>query len=198
MCLLLWIFRLCLYERAPALCSFLSALVIYGSIDPQERHEREARDFLRSIDSEGERIGFHSLRHTCASWLIRSGADVKTVQTIMRHSDIRLTMDRYGHLYTGSEAAAIRRMRDVFTQPTELRKTGTADPQQFQQQLGSETVPFRATGCDENTDISDESIGSGHEKTQRFQGFFLQKAGFQVKRLRWELNPRWRICNPLP
>jgi len=198
MCLLLWIFRLCLYERAPALCSFLSALVIYGSIDPQERLERDASDFLRSIDSEGERIDFHSLRHTCASWLIRSGADVKTVQTIMRHSDIRLTMDRYVHLFPGSEAAAISRMRDVFTQPTELRKTGTADPQQFQQQLGSETVPFRATGSDENTSASNPPIPSGHEKTQRFKGFFLQKAGFQVKRLRWELNPRWRICNPLP
>ena len=58
MCLLLWLFRLCLYERAPALCSFLSALVIYGSIDPQEQLEREARDFLRSIDSEGEKSTF--------------------------------------------------------------------------------------------------------------------------------------------
>ncbi len=23
-----------------------------------------------------------------------------------------------------------------------------------------------------------------------------EKAGFSVERLRWELNPRWRICNP--
>lgn len=94
--------------------------------EPQERIERDASDFLRSIDSEGERLDFHSLRHTCASWLIRSGADIKTVKTIMRHSDIRLTMDRYGHLFPGSEAAAVERMRGVFTQPTELKKTGTS------------------------------------------------------------------------
>jgi hypothetical protein len=95
--------------------------------------------------------------------MIRSGVGVKTVQTIMRHSDIRLTVDRIGHLFPCSE-----------------------------------TVPFRATGCDENTAPTNLPIPSGHEKTQLFKGCFLQKAGLKVKRLRWELNPRWRICNPLP
>ena len=33
----------------------------------QERIEAEAGDLLRSIDSEGERIDFHALRHTTAS-----------------------------------------------------------------------------------------------------------------------------------
>ncbi len=51
-------------------------------------------------------------------------------------------MDRYGHLFPGSEAAAIERIRGAFTQPVETRKTGTADSQQFQQQSGCE--PKRA------------------------------------------------------
>ena len=93
--------------------------------EPQEHIERDASDFLRSVDSEGERLDFHSLRHTCASWLIQCGADVKSVQTIMRHSGIRLTMDRFGHLFPGSEVAAIERIRGAFTQPIKQRKTGT-------------------------------------------------------------------------
>ena len=63
--------------------------------DPQERLESDESDFLQSVDSDGERIDFHSLRHTCATWLIHSGADVKTIQSVMRHADIKLTLDRY-------------------------------------------------------------------------------------------------------
>lgn len=160
--------------------------------EPQERIERDASDFLRSVDSEGERLDFHGLRHTCASWLIKSGADVKTVQTIMRHSDIRLTMDRYGHLFPGSEAAAIERIRGIFTQPKEQRKTGTA-PTAHSTALSIRTdadrcgiVPLATPNHHQDT----------NEKTPRFPENDEEKAGFSVERLRWELNPRWRICNP--
>ncbi len=94
--------------------------------EPQERIERDTSDFLKPIDSQGEHLDFHSLRHSTASWLIAAGADVKTVQTIMRHSDIKLTLDRYGHLFPGSEAAAVERVRSAFTQSVELRQTGTS------------------------------------------------------------------------
>jgi integrase len=76
--------------------------------------EADESDFLQSVDSDGERIDFHSLRHTCATWLIHSGADVKTIQSVMRHADIKLTLDRYGHLFPGSEAEAVARLRDAF------------------------------------------------------------------------------------
>jgi Phage integrase family len=52
--------------------------------NPQAKIEAEASDFLTVIDSEKEHLDFHALRHTTASWLIQSGADVKTVQTILR------------------------------------------------------------------------------------------------------------------
>jgi hypothetical protein len=32
----------------------------------------------------------------------------------MRHADIKLTLDRYGHLFPGSEAEAVARLRDAF------------------------------------------------------------------------------------
>ena len=47
---------------------------------------------------EVRKIRFHHLRHTTASLLLMSGADLAAVQRIMRHQDPRLTTEVYGHL----------------------------------------------------------------------------------------------------
>jgi integrase/recombinase XerC len=54
------------------------------------------REYRRRAGLRDE-IHFHSLRHTCASWLAECGVDLKTIQEIMRHSNIKQTM-RYAHL----------------------------------------------------------------------------------------------------
>ena len=41
----------------------------------------------------------HELRHTAASLAIRSGANIKVVQTMMGHASATMTWDLYGHLY---------------------------------------------------------------------------------------------------
>jgi integrase len=41
----------------------------------------------------------HELRHTAASLAIRSGANIKVVQTMMGHASATMTRDLYGHLY---------------------------------------------------------------------------------------------------
>ncbi len=42
--------------------------------EPQVRIERDSSDFLKPIDSQGEHLDFHSLRHSTASWLNAAGA----------------------------------------------------------------------------------------------------------------------------
>jgi integrase len=42
----------------------------------------------------GESLGFHSLRHTYSTMLRDLGVDVKVQQELMRHADIRATMNR--------------------------------------------------------------------------------------------------------
>ncbi|WP_263834373.1 tyrosine-type recombinase/integrase [Salinibacter sp.] len=44
-----------------------------------------------------DEISFHSLRHTCASLLMMEGVPLKTVQAMLRHSRIEVTM-KYAHL----------------------------------------------------------------------------------------------------
>ena len=46
-----------------------------------------------------EGLRFHDLRHTCAAMLIAQGAHPKEIQERLGHSTIRLTFNRYGHLF---------------------------------------------------------------------------------------------------
>ena len=53
-----------------------------------------------------EPIGLHECRHTCASYFIAAGVNVKTLSTFLGQASITTTLDRYGHLFPGSEAEA--------------------------------------------------------------------------------------------
>lgn len=44
----------------------------------------------------GDGIGWHTLRHSYRSWLDETGAPMKVQQELMRHADIRTTMNIYG------------------------------------------------------------------------------------------------------
>ena len=60
---------------------------------------------------------YHSLRHTHATILIESGADVKDVQTRLGHSNIQTTLQTYVH---DTDVMASRSV-DIFEQATSLK-----------------------------------------------------------------------------
>ena len=62
-----------------------------------------------------EREGMHVLRHTFASTLIRSGANVKVIQTLMGHSNIKETLDTYGHFFNDDAHDAVGNLDMLFT-----------------------------------------------------------------------------------
>ncbi len=80
------------------------------------------------IDGSGRYFDFHSLRGECASLLAASGVHPKTAQSIMRHSDINLTMNAYTHTLRGQEAEAINSLPNLsLSSGASQRATGTDD-----------------------------------------------------------------------
>jgi integrase len=63
-----------------------------------ERERREKSRFLCPVDEVGRVCDFHSLRHSYMSILVRSGASVKVVQELARHSTPTLTIGRYARV----------------------------------------------------------------------------------------------------
>jgi len=53
-----------------------------------------------------KRIGWHTLRHTFGTLLKANGADVATVQSLMRHANVSVTMDRYVQAVTPAKRQA--------------------------------------------------------------------------------------------
>lgn len=53
-------------------------------------------------------VTFHALRHSHASLLIRAGVDILTISRRLGHSKAAITLDVYGHLIVGADAAAAR------------------------------------------------------------------------------------------
>ena len=58
------------------------------------------------LEDDPRRFGFHNLRHSLASFLIRSKTDPKTVQALLRHSDVKRTLQLYAHSASEDRMAA--------------------------------------------------------------------------------------------
>jgi len=90
-----------------------------GELSPDAPLFRLGQSFLRVFNldlaaagiakcgAQGRTVDVHSLRHTFATLLARGGVTPSVAQKLMRHSDIRLTMNLYTHLDLADTAGAV-------------------------------------------------------------------------------------------
>ena len=59
-------------------------------------------------------ISWHVFRHSFSNLLIANGEDVKTVQSLMRHANSRITLDIYSQGVDHKKREAQSRVADIF------------------------------------------------------------------------------------
>jgi integrase len=64
------------------------------------------------ITDRRQKVVFHSLRHTFASWLVQMGKPLYTVSQLLGHSDVKMTM-RYAHLAPDTQRAAAMELEGI-------------------------------------------------------------------------------------
>lgn len=58
--------------------------------------------------------GIHTLRHTCATHMIKAGVDIKVVSKILGHASVKITYDTYYHLFDNEVPTALNVFDDIF------------------------------------------------------------------------------------
>jgi integrase len=85
----------------PALRPWLQFLPLQINFEGVKSGFRRARE-----KAEMPHVHFHDLRHSCATILLASGADLYTVAKILGHTTIKTT-ERYTHMQIGQQRAAL-------------------------------------------------------------------------------------------
>jgi len=84
-----------------------------------ETHRRYlAKAGIAYLDDRGRRADFHSLRHSYGTMLATSGVAPRIAMALMRHTDMRLTMNRYTDPRIFDMAGAVEKMPSLIAVPS--------------------------------------------------------------------------------
>jgi integrase len=82
--------------------------------------------FAPILQRAGLKFRFHDLRHCCATLLLATGTDVKTVQERLGHSTPVMTLNTYSHVLEGAQAQAAAKLNGVLAQAALAQATSAA------------------------------------------------------------------------
>jgi len=184
-----------------------------------DRNARERTDFLKYENAAGEKADFHSTRVSYISALVNGGASLKSAMTLARHSTARLTVDRYAKPRLHDLTVALEALPNLGPtakpEPATQQSTGTDGPIDLNPASRSddrrESVRFPVvppvvppgdfSGREASPTGTERTASTPRDTPAQDKAASVVDAACRevsVKRRRWESNPRWRICNPLP
>jgi integrase len=95
-------------DAPPAPDAFVFPSASGGPLDPDNLRNRVWAPALAAAKLRHVRI--HSLRHTYASMLIAQGENVKYISSQLGHASVKITLDRYGHLFPDEKRSSAARL----------------------------------------------------------------------------------------
>ena len=109
-----------------------SEVWVFAGSDGESYNFRKAFETAR-MKAGLEDVHIHDLRHTFASHLCMSGADLMTVKELLGHSSLAMT-ERYSHLTNSHKASAVARLEKLsFDHVTIMSQSGkTEEAKEFE------------------------------------------------------------------
>ena len=77
-------------------------------------------NFNQGVDDRSQKVVFHTLRHTFASWLAIQGSTLLEIKELLGHKTTLMT-ERYSHLIPDRKRAAVMRLAQTFDQARQDR-----------------------------------------------------------------------------
>ncbi len=74
----------------------------------------EAMGFNKGITDPRQKVVFHTLRHSYASWLAEAGTDICTIGKLLGYSTVQMSA-RYAHLGAGAMQEAVNQLPSLTT-----------------------------------------------------------------------------------
>ena len=108
-----------LLDRLPTevkMSSLIFQNALGGTLKRVDKIFKETVDELglnNEVTSESQKVVFHTLRHTFASWLAINGTPLYTIKELMGHKTLAMT-ERYAHLIPDHKKQAVKDMADNF------------------------------------------------------------------------------------
>ncbi|MBS4958184.1 MAG: site-specific integrase [Clostridium sp.] len=85
----------------------------YGKYLDSSKVRKELKKILKNNKMSDRK--FHDLRHTYATRLFELGEDPKTVQELLGHSNISITLDTYTHVLENMKKKAASKLNDLYS-----------------------------------------------------------------------------------
>ena len=119
-----------LYDNCSSYYNFNDNWYVFGNIDPLPettlRDEKTKNAFKAGVKD----TSVHDFRHSCASLLIDSGANITLVAKYLGHSKIDETLNTYSHIYQNRLENIVQLIEVQNTKPLESKQKELPEPKE--------------------------------------------------------------------
>jgi integrase len=128
---------------------------------------------LSKAGGDGRKLDFHALRATFATRLARAGVAPQIAKRLLRHSDVKVTMQHYTKLELADLSGAVAKLAPIAASPSDTQAqsaTGTDGVLQFKLQSQRESERCDASPCIVDFKTSNPQNGESPARNDSVRG----------------------------